>query len=124
MRITAAKLRSLGACEDQVAVFEREWPDGLRLTLKACMRFVELYLDIDWAAEHLLPPSLWAAYQKARAPLWAEYKKARAPLWIKYEKAKAPLWAKYDKATAALWAKYEKAKAFLFWGLAKKVGRK
>jgi hypothetical protein len=79
MRITKAMLEAHGACADQVAIFAAEWPRGCKVTLKACKRVVELRLNLNWAAEHLLSPPAWAAYQQATAPALAAYQQATAP---------------------------------------------
>ena len=60
-------LRAKGACADQLAIFEREWPDGCAVTLDDCHRAVALGLDLNWAAENLLPATAWNAYADAVA---------------------------------------------------------
>jgi len=54
MKITAAKLRKLGACEEDVEKFEETWPKGVRVNKKNCLTAVKLGFDITWAAENLL----------------------------------------------------------------------
>jgi hypothetical protein len=84
MRITAELLRSHRACTDQLALFEREFPDGMDTSEATLLRAVEVGLDLNWAACWLLPPLLRAEYQSQHAPLWAEYERQRAPLWAEY----------------------------------------
>ena len=67
MRITAEMLRAKRACEEQVARFEREWPEGTDLTLPAAMRAVALDLDLNWFAETFLRGPERDEYQKVRA---------------------------------------------------------
>jgi len=111
MRVTAQMLRDRNACEDQVAIFEREWPDGVNVGIRAARKAVKLGLDLEWFAETFLPPAAWADYEKAIAPAWADYEKATAAARAEYRKATAAAWVEYDKATAAARAEYDKAKA-------------
>lgn len=46
--ITADWLREVGACMDEVSVFEGEWPRGAEVTEENVLRAQELGLDIDW----------------------------------------------------------------------------
>jgi hypothetical protein len=78
MKITATKLRKLKACEEQVARFEREWPQGANVTVQHCNRAVEIGLDLDWLAEHMLTATAWAAYKQAKAPAFYEASRRRA----------------------------------------------
>lgn len=55
-RITADLLRSKGACEEKVAIFEKRWPNGVVPTKRQVPVIVRLGLDVDWAATHLLEP--------------------------------------------------------------------
>ena len=107
-RITAKMLRDAGACNDRVVLFEREWPNGARVTLTNCRRATELGLSLSWAAHRLLP-----------APASAAYRQAIAPAWAAYEQAEAPAWAVYEQAVASAWAAYEQAKVPAFYEAAK-----
>jgi hypothetical protein len=71
-------LRAWHACENQVQVFEAEWPQGAALTLRNARRAAVLGLDLNWLARQVLTPSAWAAYKAACAPAWAAYKAACA----------------------------------------------
>ena len=99
--ITAKMLRAKNACENQVAIFEREWPKGARPTLKNIRRATELGLDVDWFARTFLDAPAWAAYKDARAAAWAAYKDARAAARVPYKEAKAPARVAYEEARAA-----------------------
>ena len=87
MKITAKKLRKLKACKEQVEIFEKEWPQGCRVTLKACRRAVELGLDLNWAVGHILSAPARAAYMEAEAPAWAVYEEATAPAFYRAAKS-------------------------------------
>ena len=82
MKVTAQRLRDKDACEDQVKIFEKEWPDGTRITKKACLRAAELELDTYWFAITFLRGKAWRGYKKAVALAWEAYDKACAiALW-------------------------------------------
>ena len=120
MRVTANKLRKMGACkEDGIDVFAAEWPDGCNLTKKALLRAVEIGLDVDWFAREVLTGVALTEYDKRVALLWAEYDKRVAPLRAEYDKRVAPLRAEFNKKVAPLWAEYDKQMALLFWQLVK-----
>ena len=52
--ITEAWLREHGACEDQVQLFNRLYPRGTKVTVKAARKACERGLDVIWAASHLM----------------------------------------------------------------------
>ena len=85
--ITSEWLRKKHACAQQVAVFEREWPDGAEITEANVLRALTLNLDIVWFAAVYLQPSAWAAYEKATASAGAAYKEAIASAWAAYKEA-------------------------------------
>ena len=102
MRVTVKSLRKLRACEDQVALFAAEWPDGVEVSEAVLLRAAEIGLDLDWWAQRVLSPPLLAEYERQRAPLWAEYERQCAPLGAEYERQCAPLWAEYERQCAPL----------------------
>lgn len=95
MIVTAARLRELGACSEQVALFEAEWPEGLSVpTDEAAIaavaaRVAELRLDVGWAARHLLSATALRAYDEARAPAERAYDEATATALRAYQEATA-----------------------------------
>ena len=94
MRITKQQLVEKSACSDQVAVFTREWPDGVEITLPILERAVALKLDLDWFASRCLTAPALAEYERVRASAWAEYERVRASAWAEYERVMASaLWA-------------------------------
>ena len=111
MLITVEMLKAKDACENQVRIFAKEWPEGVRVTKQALERAVELGLDIDWAAQNLLPAPAWAAYAQAIAPAWAAYGQEKATAWAAYAQARATAWAAYDQARATARAAYDQARA-------------
>ena len=111
MYLTTDILYKKNACHRQVAVFEKEWPDGVKITKKAIIRAVELGLDIDWFADNFLSAPIWKAYWKAMAPLEKAYNEAIAPILKAYEEAKAPIWEAFLEAIAPAKKAYEEAEA-------------
>ena len=85
--LTLSRLYSAGACLEQMELVEKEWPDGIPLTKASAKRTIELHLDLAWAGERLLNPSLrstfWvkcaAAWKKMKTP---EYKQAQAEILL------------------------------------------
>jgi hypothetical protein len=118
MNLPLSRLK--GACWEQMALVQAEWPEGIPLTKKAAVRAAELGLDFDWAARTLLPAPAWAEYEKVVAAALAEYEKVVAAAWAEYEKVVAPALAEYEKVVAAAWAEYKKVQAAA-WAEYKKV---
>ncbi len=110
-RVTAAQLRELGACEDQVRTVEKHWPRGVPLTGPSINKAMSLGLDVGWFAQAVLGAPAWAEYNKVRAPAWAEYEKVMAPALAEYEKVRATALAEYNKVKAPAWAEYGKVRA-------------
>jgi len=115
MYLTADMLREKNACHRQVAVFEKEWPDGVKITKKAIIRAVVLGLDIDWFADNFLSAPIRKAYWKAMASVREAYNEVTAPVQKvflivpaeeAYEEAEASIWRAYRKVG---WEAYEKA---------------
>ena len=82
MKVTAQMLRDNGgACEYQVKIFEKEWPDGTRITKKACLRAVELGLDTTWYAGAFFNNKQREAYDKVIDSAWKAYDKVIDAAW-------------------------------------------
>ena len=103
-RITPRFLRSLGACEEQVTIFAKEWPRGAAINEKNIARAVKLHLDFGWLAQATLTATAWAEYARVKAPALAEYARVKATALAEYERVTAPAWAEYDRVTATAWA--------------------
>ena len=87
MKITAKWLREQDACEKQVETFEKEWPEGVVVSLGTLKRAAELALDLDWFAEHVLTPHRWKVYFAATQPHREVYFAATASiLWEELRK--------------------------------------
>ena len=111
--ITYRMLEDKGACNTQVELFKKTFPNGAEVSVETAVSVASKF-DFDWAAHNLLSEASRAAYKEAVAPLWAAYKEAVAPLWAAYEEAVAPLWAAYEEAVAPLWAAHKEAEAPLW----------
>ena len=58
MFITEKKLLKHQACADQLAIFVKEWPKGMKVSKKSLLRAAELELDLIWFRGNFIPHSL------------------------------------------------------------------
>lgn len=94
MKITAALLKEKGACKDDIRAFEKQWPNGCKVTRKNCrIAFNVMGLDVTWAAAELLSIKEFAKYQEVCYSAQAKYAR-RYGCWVTEER----VWAKYRKA--------------------------
>jgi hypothetical protein len=68
-------LRELGACAEQVEIVEREWPNGVPITVPTIRKAYRLGLDVEWFTRRVLSPDTWAEWEKVTDRAWAEYDK-------------------------------------------------
>jgi cyclopropane fatty-acyl-phospholipid synthase-like methyltransferase len=108
MTLTTEFLQRHRACQDQVELFTRLYPQGATVTLPVLIEASRAGLKILWL-EQFIPPHLRQQYVKACSPLQRQYVKARARLRQQYDEACAPLWQQYVKACARLWQQYDEA---------------
>ena len=111
MKITREYLEKLGACEEQLDLLFKEFPDGGEVTLEKCLRAAELGISLDWAAETLLSARARKAYEEAHVLAWKAYEEVRAPAWEAYREVQAPAWKAYNKAQARAKKVYHEAQA-------------
>ena len=97
MYLTADMLREKDACEDQVTIFEEEWPDGVEVTVEAILRAVELWLDIDWFVHQFLPAPVRKAYNEAMTSAQRAYDEVIAPAQKAYDEGIASARKAYDE---------------------------
>ena len=69
-RWTVDDLRALDACEEQVAMFEKTFPDGA--TADDVGAAVAAGLNVRWLVEEVVSDEVWRAYLEAKAPLLAD----------------------------------------------------
>jgi len=107
MKIAVKQLRALGACAEQVEMFECLFGASVEVTEALCVKHAQDFGvgAWDWAAGHLLSPSAWAEYKAATATALATYEAARAPARATYEAARATAWAEYEAARARAFAR-------------------
>jgi hypothetical protein len=90
MKITAARLRKEQACEKELAIFEREWPNGVVISREVLLRAVELGLNVSWAATVLLPFGLFNEFADRSAPFQRAYDNSTSPFrFALFAKSKA-----------------------------------
>jgi hypothetical protein len=119
-KLTVRHLRKAGACSDQVRLFERTFPNGVRPTMRAWAKAWAAGLDVFWCASLLRGPALaeyervrgpaLAEYERVRGPAWAEYERVRGPAWAEYERVRGAAWAEHERVTGAAWAEYERVR--------------
>ena len=88
MKITKRMLQAKGACEDQVQLFARLFPQGVEPTVELCAEHVSDF-DWGWAAAKMLPPLARAEYERVMATARAEYERVRASARAEYGRVKA-----------------------------------
>lgn len=76
-KITAQMLRDKDACSEQVAIFEQQWPNGVKVGIHAVRKAGKLGLDVYWFAANFLTDAAWAGYEEVRDAALAECRKAR-----------------------------------------------
>ena len=90
MRVTAEQLRAMGACEDQVAIVEREWPRGVPITVPSLRKAFRLGLCVDWFASEVIQANSWTAYDAESYSAWRIYYEVGTPdAWATYHAVKA-----------------------------------
>jgi hypothetical protein len=103
--ITAAKLRKMKACEDQVTLFVATFGKDVEVenTLDNLTKADEAGLDLSWLALRLAPEayeavqgSARAAYEAIELPAWAAYAAVQGPAYAAYEAIKGPALAAYE----------------------------
>lgn len=68
--LTAAYLRTLGACAEHVDRFEARWPDGVAVTAAWVRAARADNLDVAWLCARLERPDVWGEHSRALSE-WA-----------------------------------------------------
>ncbi len=76
MWVSAKMLREKDACSSEVRIFQKEWPEGAKITFKNVLRALDLNLDIDWLADHCLTAPALKVYVKIDTPAFEAYVEA------------------------------------------------
>ena len=114
MLITRELLERRAACLDQAAIFAAEWPEGTEITLAAAMRAVELGLDLEWAAEHIMTEPAVHAYRDALASARRAHDEATESARRAHREATESACRAYDEAMASACRAYDEATASAF----------
>ena len=72
-RITAEMLEAHEACEEDLAKFKQEWPEGCEVTVENGMRAIALGLDIEFLAD-ALPDMAWEEFYNRSRSLRDDYR--------------------------------------------------
>ena len=111
MRITEEWLKGKAACQDQVDLFVKTFPDGADASEASIALAGEVGLDLSWLFDYVVRAPARAEYEKITAPARAEYEKIRDAAWDEYEKIGDAAWAEYEKIRDAAWAELEKIRS-------------
>ena len=107
-RITLAMLK--GACRDERAIFRKEWPEGVDVTLENVRRAQEIGLSLEWGRGWFTPEAR-KTYAEAIALADKAYHEAIAPARETYFEATAPAGKALDEAIATARKDYAEALA-------------
>ena len=105
-RITLAMLK--GACREERAIFRKEWPEGVEVTLENVRRAQEIGLSLEWGKRWFTPEAR-KAYDEATAPAGKAFVEAIAPARKAYHEATAPDRKAYFEAIALAAKAYHEA---------------
>ena len=102
MKITAQMLRGGGdhakrACAEQIAIFEREWPNGVEVNEANVLRAFAIGLDVGWFVETLLSLPSLVAFRQAEFLAQAAYRIALASTPVAYNQYETPSWQAYER---------------------------
>jgi len=89
-------LREKGACEEIVAIFETEWPDGMEVSLGNCQRVIALGFDLNWVTDNLLLPSSFGPFAKATYAATQTFLDGKDSAQETYENAVSPDFEAYQ----------------------------
>jgi hypothetical protein len=95
MKITVEMLKENRACKAQLAIFEKEWPDGVELTRDAVLRALELNLDLDWTAGMLLTDLVYRRWETAFNQAYYKRLGIETELIVTYETEDDAAWQEF-----------------------------
>jgi len=104
MKVTVQMLRDAWACLDQVAIFAKEWPNGIEITEASTARAIQLGLDIPWFAQQFLSGNARAVWNAAAKTAYATFQQATTEAWEIYKRT---MWQEPTERARAS-AAYEK----------------
>jgi len=109
MIITKEWLKSKHACQNNIDIFLKEWPDGCEVNRKNLERAITLNLYLYWLVENILPMGKYAEYNEKSISIETEYREARAPLNVEYNAKISLILANYRAKTSLIDIDYELA---------------
>ena len=95
--LSIRKLKLLGACEEQVKLFQELFGDSVEVTPELCATYAGQF-DWDWAAQRLLSATANKAFDEAVASANKARDEAVAPANKAYDEAVAPANKARDEA--------------------------
>ena len=110
-KITKKLLQAKGACDEQVALFTKLWPQGVVPSLKAILRAKAVGLDLRWAACVLLSPMANSTYNAAMEPARKACNEAVEPARKAYNEAVVAAEKDYNEAVVTAEKDYNEAVA-------------
>ena len=124
MKITKKTLVELKACTEQLELFEKTFPNGTSVTLRACRRAIKADLQLHWLADRLFDASAQKAYYEATATARKALNEAVAPANKAYYEAVAPAQKALNEATATAHKVYDEAVAQAFYSACKATAKR
>ena len=111
--LTLSKLRSLGACREQVDEFAARFGEFVDITPDLCESVANIF-DWSWASRNLLRAPALAEYNRVFASARAEYDRVCDAARTEYDRALAPALAEYNRVFASALAEYDRVCARTF----------
>jgi len=108
MLITFEMLTQKGACERELSLFKRLFPEGVKVTEALCLSYSKIF-SWSWAAVNLLPVDAQACYNLISEAAWAKYARIADSAYFKYNRIRKEVWAECKLDRGAFYGKYESA---------------
>lgn len=77
MLVTKQLLEQHNTCQEQLDIFNSEWPDGVVLTPTVLRRCLEIDLNLRWFVNNVMPLSVRDTYNQTIESAIANYEKAK-----------------------------------------------
>ena len=116
--VTLQQLKDLGACSEQLQLFEEKFGESVVVTLELCMEFAQEF-GFRWASRHLLPPKWQKEFDRVCDPARAEshrvcvaaemeYDRVCAVARVEFRRVCDPAQPEYVQVCNAAWAEYRR----------------
>jgi len=110
MYINADYLRQRKACNEQVEIFNAEWPSGVEITRSNLERAQTLGLNLEWFIFKLVIAQAWTDYERVRAQAQTEYERVRDLAWAEHEHVPEQAWVEFARKRDQAGAEYNHAR--------------